>query len=217
MIIALLNQKGGVGKTTLATHLAGELAARGRTTVVVDADPQGSALDWAQRRHQNGFPRLFSVVGLARETLHVEAPELARGFDYVIIDGPPRVTALTRSALLAADVVLIPVQPSPYDIWASAEAVALITEARFFRPALRTAFVINRRVVGTGIGREVRPALTDQPFPTLNAEVHQRIAFADSVAAGSLVREHAFRSAAAREIAVLANEVTELPLCRPAQ
>jgi chromosome partitioning protein len=66
-----------------------------------------------------GLARLFSAVGLARETLHQEAPELARRADHVIIDGPPRIAALARSALLAAERVLIPVQPSPYDLWAS--------------------------------------------------------------------------------------------------
>src|SRR3546814_3994020 len=78
------------------------------------------------------------------ETLHQEAPELARRADHVIIDGPPRIAALARSALLAAERVLIPVQPSPYDLWASVEMVALIREAQVFRPALRAAFVINR-------------------------------------------------------------------------
>ena len=78
MIVALLNQKGGVGKTTLATHIAGELAMRGQSVILLDADPQGSSLDWTQRRSQQGLPRLFSAVGLARETLHQEAPELAR-------------------------------------------------------------------------------------------------------------------------------------------
>ena len=78
MIVALLNQKGGVGKTTLATHIAGELAMRGLHVILLDADPQGSSLDWTQRRSQQGLPRLFSTVGLARETLHQEAPELAR-------------------------------------------------------------------------------------------------------------------------------------------
>jgi chromosome partitioning protein len=134
MIVALLNQKGGVGKTTLATHIAGELAMRGQHVVLLDADPQGSSLDWTQRRSQQGLPRLFSAVGLARETLHQEAPELARRADHVIIDGPPRIAALARSALLAAERVLIPVQPSPYDLWASAEMVALIREAQVFRP-----------------------------------------------------------------------------------
>ena len=76
MIVALLNQKGGVGKTTLALHLAGAWAAQGRRVVLIDADPQGSALDWSQRRGHEGLPRLFSTIGLARDTLHREAPEL---------------------------------------------------------------------------------------------------------------------------------------------
>lgn len=207
MILALLNQKGGVGKTTLATHIAGELALRGQHVVLLDADPQGSSLDWTQRRSQQGLQRLFSAVSLARETLHQEAPELARRADHVIIDGPPRIAALARSALLAAERVLIPVQPSPYDVWASAEMVALIREAQVFRPALRAAFVINRRVSTTIIGREARQSLAEQPLPALRAEVRQRIVFADSVAAGRHDREattqqaRRHRCASARESA----------------
>lgn len=207
MIVALLNQKGGVGKTTLATHIAGELALRGKQVILLDTDPQGSALDWTQRRSQQGLPRLFSAVGLARETLHQEAPELARRSDYIVIDGPPRIAALARSALLAADCVLVPVQPSPYDLWASAEMVALIREAQVFRPALRAAFVINRRVSTTVIGREARSALAEQPLPSLQSEIRQRIVFADSVAAGQLARELAPDSTAAREITALTDEL----------
>ncbi len=210
MIVALLKQKGGVGKTTLATHIAGELAMRGQSVVLLDADPQGSSLDWTQRRSQQGLPRLFSAVGLARETLHQEAPELARRADHVI-DGPPRIAALARSALLAAERVLIPVQPSPYDLWASAEMVALIREAQVFRPALRAAFVINRRVSTTIIGREARQSLAEQPLPALRPEVRQRIVFADSVAAGRLARETAPDSAAAREITALVDELLRWP------
>jgi chromosome partitioning protein len=209
-VIALLNQKGGAGKTTLATHLAGELAIAGCRVTLLDADPQGSALDWAQRRGQSGLARLYGVFGLARDTLHHEAPQVARQADYVVIDGPPRVASLARSALLAADLVLIPVQPSAYDVWASQEMVQLVVEARVFRPTLRAAFVINRRVVGTVIGREARNALADQPFDALPAEVSQRIVFADSVAAGRLACEAAPDCAAAREIAALSRAVTEL-------
>lgn len=208
-VIALLNQKGGAGKTTLATHLAGELAMQGSRVTLLDADPQGSALDWAQRRLQSGQERLYGVFGLARDSLHQEAPQIAMQADYVVIDGPPRVAALARSALLAADLVLIPVQPSAYDVWASHEMVQLVIEATVFRPQLRAAFVINRRVVGTVIGREARAALADQPFAALQAEVSQRIVFADSVAAGRLACEAAPKCAAAREIAALAQAVRE--------
>ena len=207
MIIALLNQKGGVGKTTLATHIAGELEFQGWSVILIDADPQGSALDWTQRRNQNGLPRLFGTVGLARETLHQEAPALAKRCDHIVIDGPPRIAALARSALLAADLVLIPVQPSPYDVWASAEMLSLIREAQVFRPRLRAAFVINRRVSTTMIGREARRTLADQPLPVLFSEVRQRIVFADSVAAGQLARELDADSIATREIAALTDEV----------
>ncbi len=208
-VIALLNQKGGAGKTTLATHLAGELVYQGFRVVLIDADPQGSASDWAERRAQSALKRLYGVYGLARESLHVEVPQIAQTADFVIIDGPPRSAAITRSALLAADLVLIPVQPSAYDVWASQEMVRLVEEARLYRPQLRAAFVINRRVVGTVIGREARAALAEQSVPALAAEVCQRIAFADSVAGGLLARERDARSAAAREIARLAVHVRE--------
>ncbi len=209
-VIALLNQKGGAGKTTLATHIAGEFARQGQRVTLLDADPQGSALDWSQRRLQSGHGRLCGVFGLARDTLHREVPEIALQADLVVIDGPPRVAALARSALLAADLVLIPVQPSAYDVWATQEMVSLIEEAQVFRPQLRAAFVINRRVVGTVIGREARAALAGQPFGALPAEISQRIVFADSVAAGRLACEVAPQCAAAREIAALAKVVAEM-------
>ncbi|OHC21969.1 MAG: ATPase [Pseudomonadales bacterium RIFCSPHIGHO2_02_FULL_60_43] len=211
MILVLFNEKGGVGKTTLATHIAGELALRGQNVILIDADPQGSALDWIHRRSHQCLPRLFSAVGLARETLHQEAPELARRADHVIIDGPPRIAALARSALLATDRVLIPEQPSPYDLWASAEMVNLIREAQVFRPQLRAAFAINRRLSTTVIGREARSALSDQHLPALQAEVRQRIVFAESVAAGRLACELAPDSAAAREVSSQVDELLRWP------
>jgi chromosome partitioning protein len=207
MIVALLNQKGGVGKTTIALHLAGEWAKRGQRVTLVDADPQGSALDWSQQRARESLPRLFGVVGLARDTLHREAPEIARGVDHVIIDGPPRVAGLMRSALLAADLVLIPVQPSPFDGWASAEMLSLLGEARIYRPQLVARFVLNRCAARTVIARETAETLADHDPPLLAARIGQRVAFADTAQTGRLVNELDSDSAAAREIAALVTEI----------
>lgn len=207
MIVALLNQKGGVGKTTIALHLAGEWARRGQRVTVIDADPQGSALDWSQQRSREDLPRLFGVVGLARDTLHREVPEIARDVDHVVIDGPPRVAGLMRSALLAADLVLIPVQPSPFDGWASAEMLSLLGEARIYRPQLVARFVLNRCAARTVIARETAETLADHDPPLLGSTIGQRVAFADTAQTGRLVGELDHDSAAAREIAALATEI----------
>jgi chromosome partitioning protein len=210
MIVALLNQKGGVGKTTLALHLAGEWSREGKRVTVIDADPQGSALDWSAQRAKEGVPRLFGVLGLARDTLHREAPELARDADHVIIDGPPRVAGLLRSALLATDLVLIPAQPSPFDGWASAEMLRLLEEARIFRPQLVARFVLNRCPARAVITRETADGLADHDPPVLESRVGQRVVFADAARTGRLASDIGAASAATREIAALAAEVEAL-------
>lgn len=207
MIISLLNQKGGVGKTTLAVHLADALSRRGKRLMLIDADPQGSALDWAAAREaQAAFP----VVGLPKATLHKELPKLAADYDLLLIDGAPRVYDVARSAILASDIVLVPVQPSPYDVWAAKEIVDLLVEVQEFKENLKRAFVINRKIVNTAIGRDVMEHLAAYDLPVLKAQVCQRVPFAECAGEGKTVLETAPNSAAAREVEALADEVLEL-------
>ena len=128
-----------------------------------------------------------------------------------MIDGPPRVNELARSAILAADLIVVPVLPSPYDVWAAREIVALVREAEVFKDGLLTRFAVNRKIVGTAIGRDVVQALADYAPPVLAAQVCQRVAFADSAASGQAVIEaDSGKSAAAREIRALTDELLEL-------
>jgi chromosome partitioning protein len=210
MIAAFVNQKGGVGKTILALHVAGAWAARGKNVVVIDADPQGSALDWSEQRAREGLPRLFGVLGLARDTLHLEAPEIARDVNHVLIDGSSRSAALMRSAMLAADLALVPAQPSPFDGWASAEMLRLLQEARTFRPRLIARFVLNRCGARTVLTRETAEALAKHEPPALASRVGQRVVFADAARTGRLVSEVPRSERAAQEVAALAAEIERI-------
>jgi chromosome partitioning protein len=202
MIVVLLNQKGGVGKTTLALHLAGAWARRGLRVTLIDADPQSSALDWSEQRARQGLPGPFSIVGIARDTLHREAPAI----DHVVIDGS-RFAALMRSALLASDLALLPVQPSPFDGWASADTLTLIDEARSYRRRLVARFVLNRCTARTVIARETAAALTDHDPPMLRQRIGQRVGFADAAKTGRLVWEIGTANSAVRDVNGFANEV----------
>ena len=187
MIVSFLNQKGGVGKTTLALHTAAAVALAGHQVVLVDADPQASALDWLASRKADP---IFPVVGMPRPVLHRQVPDFAATCDLLVIDGPPALTDIARSAIVASDLVLIPVTPSPYDVWAAGDLVRLVEEARISRPDLVAHFVISRKIVGTAIGEAVEVALAEWPsVPVLPARVSQRVVFAEAAAAGSTVLE----------------------------
>ncbi len=207
MIISVQNQKGGVGKSTLSTHIAHALVLKGSRVLLVDADPQGSARDWAAARDSQPP---FSVVGLDRPTIHRDLPEMSKGYDHVVIDGPPRVSDLARSAIIAADLVLIPVQPSPYDVWAADAIIKIIQEAIVFKENLKSVFVINRKIVNTAIGRDVVEALAQYPYPVLKSTVSQRVSFAESAATGCTVFETAPGSAAAKEVKALTAELLKV-------
>jgi chromosome partitioning protein len=205
MIITFSSLKGGTGKTSLSLHLAHAIALAGKRVLLIDADPQASASDWAAAR--DTVPP-FPVVGMARDTLHRDLSAITADYDHTVIDTPPRVSALARSAILASDLVLIPVQPSSYDVWAAAETVKLIEEAQQFKPDLKAAFVVNRKIPKTVIGGDVAGALADYSPPVLACAIAQRVSLAEA-SAGYTVLEDAPKSAAAQEIRALADGVLE--------
>ena len=204
MIIGILSQKGGVGKTTLSLNIAAHYALAGRKVLVVDADPQGSALAWSSARER---PPLFPVIGMAKPSLHRDLPAVAADYDVTVIDGAPRVNDLGRAAILASDLVLIPVQPSPFDVWAADDTVQLVLEAQQFKPSIRAAFAINRKIVNTAIGRDVGKAFEEAPFEVLPAAISQRVVFAESAGQGLTVLEIARSGDAAREIDALCDAI----------
>ena len=208
MIIGVLNQKGGCGKTTIAVNLAAVFARAGNRVLLVDADPQGSALAWSAARERDP---IFPVVGMAKPTLHRDLPDIAANYDVVIIDGAPRMDGLARAAILASDLIVIPVQPSPYDVWAAADVVRLIDEARQFKENLKAVFVINRKIVNTAIGRDVAGALAEFGLPVSEFALCQRVVYAESAGSGLSVIESEPNSEASRELARFAETILTRP------
>ena len=203
MIWAFLNQKGGVGKSTLATNAADWLQRRGGEVLLVDADPQATASAWAALRAELPFP----VVRMARSNMAREIRRHAAGYSHVVIDGPPRAEALSRAVIAAADLVVVPIEPSGASDWASLVTVAQIEEARQYKESLRAALLVSRAIPGTVIGREIRAHVGEHGLPVLGAAVANRVAFAEALTLGKTVFEWAPGSAAAREFDAVMEEI----------
>lgn len=207
MIIAFLNQKGGSGKTTLATNFGAELQRRGRSVLLADCDPQGSARDWAAAREAR---QRFPVIGVDRPPLIGDLRALADDYDWILIDGAPQLADAAAAAISVADLVLIPVQPSPYDVWATADLVDTIRARQALadgRP--QAAFVVSRQIKGTVLGVEIREALAAYNLPILQAGTTQRQIFARAAVDGLAACDLDPEGPAALEIAEIVNEVAE--------
>lgn len=203
MIISFLNQKGGVGKTTLSVNVAGALASHRHKVLLIDADKQGSASTWASLRTEPAF----QVVSMARENMAKEALRLAADFAFTIIDGPPHAEQIARSCIIASDFVALPIEPSGLSTWASDLTVRQVREAQVYKEDLKCGFVVSRKIGNTVIGRDIRAMASEAGILILKAEVEQRVAFAESMTMGKTIFEWSPTSAAAHDIERLTREI----------
>ena len=192
MVIAFLNLKGGTGKTTLAVHTACELAHNGAAVLLVDADTQASASEWAKLRARPACAVMTYAQPAGNKDLYADlSGKIAaqgRRFDHIVIDGPPRGNALLRSCLAVADLCAIPIEPSGLSVRAADRIVAMADEVRAaFRPGLIVRFVVSRKLPTTRIGRNLRN-LVDGP-PVLDTEITQRVGFAMAMTFGQTIAE----------------------------
>jgi len=206
IVIAVLNQKGGSGKTTIATNLSHALQRDGKKVLLVDSDPQGSTRDWNEANEGNVIP----VVGLDRETLAKDLQAVSQGYDLIVIDGAPQIAKLSAAAVKVADLVLIPVQPSPYDIWACADLIDIIAARREVANGKpKAVFVISRAIKNTKLGTEITNALAEYNLPVLKSKTTQRVAYPTTAAEGLTVFSDS-SSDAAKEIDAIKKEVLEV-------
>lgn len=186
MIVAFLNQKGGSGKTTLAINVTYGLKTLGYSTALIDTDPQGTARDW----HGMSGGTQLHVIGLDRPTFDKDLAALGLKRDWVCLDGVSQVSTIAIKTIRCADIVLIPVQPSPYDLWASEVIVEHIKQHQELSAGSpRAAFVINRRITSTRIGKDFVRALKDLELPMFESCTHQRIVYPTNSLVGLTVFE----------------------------
>jgi len=205
-VISVLNQKGGSGKTTIATHIGRGMQLAGYDVLLVDSDPQGSARDWSAVRDDQ--PML--VVGIDRPTIERDIKAVSHK-DFVVIDGAPQAADLAISAIKASDLVLIPVQPSPYDIWATSDLVDLVKQRiEMTDGRLKAAFVVSRAIKNTKIGADIQVALEGYGLPVLAARITQSVSYPSSAASGETVLDLEPNGNAAREVNALVGEVLSI-------
>ncbi len=207
MIISVLNQKGGVGKTTLSVNLSRAYVKRGKSSLLIDSDNQGSAQRW----HQCSGGELIDMTCIPMNTLDKDAVKYKPHYERIIIDGIPCVSPLTICAIKCADLILIPVQPSPYDIWATEDLVRNVHDRIAMTDGkTKAAFIVSRKIIGTNLGKEIEEQLQKLELPVFKNGTSQRVAYATSVEKGLSVLDGQFQgSEACLEIESIIDEIEE--------
>ena len=196
--IAFAALKGGVGKSTLSLNLATCLHRAGHKVLIVDADSQGTCRTWSARAaedEKDGPP----VVAISGKSLRRDLGKVSKGFDVVVVDSPPRIGAEVRAAMLAADLVVLPVIPGGADVWALQETLNVLGEAQEFHPELKAVVVLNRGDCTT-LAKLTKDAVGESDVPVFKAAIGNRVAFGEATLSGMGVVDYAPNSRAAKEI-----------------
>lgn len=212
MIVAVTGQKGGVGKSTTAICLAVCAMQRGQRVLLVDADPQGTVRTWGDVAAELGRPAPTIVAMGATMHRSGQLAALAKEFDLTIVDCPPRHGDVQRSALMVADVALLPCGPSAADAWALSGTLDVIGEARALRDDLRACILITRKQGRTALAKQARKVLSSSGLHVLETELASRVAYQEAIAEGRGVTDvraskAADKGAASLEIGSLLEEL----------
>jgi len=210
MIIALVSNKGGVGKTTLSMNLASGLNRR-ESTGILDADPQQSSTHWARVGNLSGF-KSPDLLTLSDEPLEEQVKKLSDKHRYVIIDCPPSIDSpQTHKALRIADIALVPVQPSPVDLWATVHIASVVKEAHGENPELKAFLVLNQLEPRTTLSRVMQGALGQLGLPAIQTAIKRRAVYRNCLLDGRTVYDSGAKgSEAVEEIEAIIEEVINL-------
>ena len=208
MILSVVNQKGGTGKTTIATNLATAFS-KGDNVLLIDADPQQSALDWKADRSEN-LPSV-AVIGLPAPNLHREIQHLKKQYKLIIIDGGSRVTATARAAVAIADFILVPTLVSKPDVLSTQKFFKeVVEEVASMRGSVSGAILLTMVKAGTIFNLSGQKQIKTLKYPVLKSVIYHRIAYQEAISMGKGVIEYASKSKAAEEMLNLSKELKEV-------
>ena len=217
-LIAVVNQKGGAGKTTITMNLAGSIAARGLKTLVIDADIQASATTWwSNATPEQPFPATVINLAATKDKLSTAVKGHIDNYDVIIMDCPPSVESpITDSALMVADLAIAPVPASGIDTWASERVARIANHAKEgLNPELQFFGLINR-LKRTTVSKAMGQSLAELGFPLLKTSLTDRNAYALAPVVGTTVLT-LDDSVAIAEVNALTDEVLEILKLKPAK